>query len=27
MLYQAYKSYKNEMSLAAQKVLERYEEQ
>lgn len=27
MLYQAYKSYKNEMSLAAQQVLERYEEQ
>lgn len=27
MLYQAYKSYKNEMSLAAQQVLERYEVQ
>ena len=27
MLYQAYKSYKNEMSLAAQQVIERYEEQ
>ncbi|MEG2462211.1 MAG: M66 family metalloprotease [Acinetobacter sp.] len=27
MLYQSYKSYKNEMSLAAQQVLERYEEQ
>ena len=27
MLYQAYKSYKNEMSLAVQQVLERYEEQ
>ncbi|MBJ7435017.1 MAG: ricin-type beta-trefoil lectin domain protein [Acinetobacter sp.] len=27
MLYQAYKSYKNEMSLAAQQVLERYDEQ
>ncbi|MFW1741368.1 M66 family metalloprotease [Acinetobacter johnsonii] len=27
MLYQSYKSYKNEMSLTAQQVLERYEEQ